>query len=130
MARARAMVQRAGVTAVAAAVPREIITEVRMVSRERVYGESITATCPGAAVTERQWRAPAVVRSLRVSTPLKTYRIYCYDVGPRIVTAEFIEAVDDADAIARAQAAGFGSKCEIWDGKRLVAQLEAERRQA
>jgi hypothetical protein len=46
------------------------------------------------------------------------------------VSAAFIQAIDDADAIAQAEAAGFGSKCEVWDGKRLVAQLENERRQA
>ena len=36
----------------------------------------------------------------------------------------------DEEAVAKAQAAGFGSKCEIWDGRRLVAQLEGERRNA
>jgi len=62
--------------------------------------------------------------------PPKTYRVYCYDGARQIVTADFIHAADDADAVAKAQAAGFGSKCEIWDGKRLVAQLESERLQA
>ena len=70
---------------------------------------------------------PLLLESLRMSAPLKIYRVYCYDVARKVVTAEFIDAVDDADAIAQAEAAGFGSKCEIWDGKRLVAQLEGER---
>ena len=60
----------------------------------------------------------------------KTYRIYCYDARQRIVSADWLEAADDADAIARAEAQGYGSKCEIWDGKRLVAKLEADRLQA
>ena len=63
-----------------------------------------------------------------MSSPLKTYRVYCYDVARKQVSADFINAVDDEDAVAKAEAAGFGSKMEIWDGSRLVAQLEGERR--
>ena len=59
----------------------------------------------------------------------KTYRIYRYDVGQKSVSADFIKAADDEDAIAQAEAHS-ASKCEVWDGKRLVAQLEGERRQA
>lgn len=65
-----------------------------------------------------------------MSHPTRTYRVYCFDSEHNIVTADLIEAVDDADAIARAEAAGFGSKCEIWDGRRLVAELGDERREA
>jgi hypothetical protein len=65
-----------------------------------------------------------------MSAAPRTYRVYCYDMALRSVSADFIQAVDDDDAIAKAEAAGFGSKCEIWDGKRLVAQLQAERKTA
>jgi hypothetical protein len=65
-----------------------------------------------------------------MSDPLKSYRVYCYDGARKIVTADWIEAASDEEAIANAQAAGFGSKCEIWEGRRLVAQLEDERREA
>ena len=65
-----------------------------------------------------------------MSKPLKTYRIYCFDIALRAVTADFIKAATDEEAVAEAQARGFGSKCEIWDGRRLVAQLEDERRSA
>ena len=65
-----------------------------------------------------------------MSTPLRTYRIYCLDVERRIVSGDWLEAADDAEAIARAEAMNFGDKCEIWDGNRLVAQLEQERLQA
>jgi hypothetical protein len=65
-----------------------------------------------------------------MSTPPKTYRVYCYDMDRKVVTADFIKADNDDDAIAQAEAAGFGSKCEIWDGKRLVAQLDGDRLQA
>lgn len=62
-----------------------------------------------------------------MSDPTKTYRIYSFDAARRIVSAEWLPASDDADAVARAQAQGFGSKGEVWDGGRLVAQLEADR---
>ena len=65
-----------------------------------------------------------------MADPNKTYRIYCFDSQLRIVTADWIEAASDEEAIAKAEAAGFGSKCEIWDGRRLVAELDAERRHA
>jgi hypothetical protein len=65
-----------------------------------------------------------------MSTPLKTYRIYCFDAARKVVSGDWLNAADDNDAIARAHAQGFGSKCEIWDGKRLVAQLEEQRLQA
>jgi hypothetical protein len=66
-----------------------------------------------------------------MSNPLKTYRICCYDACHKILTADFLDASDDEDAIARAQHRGFGSTCEIWDGSRLVALLsEDQRRQA
>ncbi|HYX45653.1 MAG TPA: hypothetical protein VE820_02355, partial [Sphingomicrobium sp.] len=59
-----------------------------------------------------------------------TYRVYCYDCDNKVVTADFIHASSDEEAVAKAEAKGFGSKCEVWDGRRLVAQLEEERRQA
>ena len=60
--------------------------------------------------------------------PRKIYRVYCFDAARHIVTADVLKASGDEEAIANAEAAGFGSKIEIWDGSRLVAQLEGERR--
>ena len=65
-----------------------------------------------------------------MSAAIKSYRVYCYDGAHQVVTADWIEAASDEEAIAKAHAAGFGSKCEIWDGKRLVASLQAECRMA
>jgi hypothetical protein len=65
-----------------------------------------------------------------MSTPTKTYRVYCFDAAHRVLTADWIEAASDEEAIAKAEAQGFGSKCEIWDGRRLVADLEDRRREA
>jgi hypothetical protein len=33
--------------------------------------------------------------------------------------------MSDEDSMARAEAMGFGTQCEIWDNHRLVATLEA-----
>jgi hypothetical protein len=60
----------------------------------------------------------------------KTYRIYCYDGARKIVSADWLQAADDDDAIAKAEAVGYGTKCEVWEGKRLVAELGGERRSA
>ena len=58
------------------------------------------------------------------------YRVYRFDLDRKMVTAELIKAADDAEAIAKLEMAGFGTKCEVWHGRRLVAELEGERRQA
>jgi hypothetical protein len=63
-------------------------------------------------------------------TPQKTYRAYWFDLARNVVSAELIKAPNDEAAIAAAEAAGFGSKCEIWHERRLIAQLEGERRHA
>jgi hypothetical protein len=63
-----------------------------------------------------------------MSEPQKKYRVYCYDAAHTAVSAELIEAATDDEAITKAKAAGFGCKCEVWQGNRLVARLEAERR--
>ena len=65
-----------------------------------------------------------------MSDPQKTYRVYCFDGARHVVSVDEIEAASDEEAVAKARAADFGDKCEVWDGHRLVAQLEAERRQA
>jgi hypothetical protein len=65
-----------------------------------------------------------------MSTPLKTYRVYCYDGVHKVVSVDLIDASSDEEAIAQAEAQGFGSKCEIWDGRRLVAQLGEEAKSA
>ena len=67
---------------------------------------------------------------LCVSEPRKTYRIYCYDASVRNVSSDFIEADSDEAAIAAVTEMGFGSRCEIWEDSRMVAQLGSEQRAA
>ena len=56
-------------------------------------------------------------------TPPKTYRVYSFDLTEKTVTADFITAASDEEAIANARACS-ASKCEIWDDRRLVARLD------
>ena len=65
-----------------------------------------------------------------MSSPFKTYRVSYLDAAQHMVSADWLEAASDEEAIAKAEAKGYGSQCEIWDGNRLVAELGGERRQA
>jgi hypothetical protein len=52
------------------------------------------------------------------------YRLYSLDGGGQIGFADWIEAYDDKDAIAKAQRFKHnGRKCEVWRGTSLVATL-------
>jgi hypothetical protein len=65
-----------------------------------------------------------------MSSPLKTYRVYRFDGERMVVTGDLIQAAGDAEAIAEAGSPELATKCEIWDGERLVAELAGERRSA
>ena len=58
------------------------------------------------------------------------YRYYCLDRAGRLHDAEWIEADGDEQAVALIEAKHPGEHCEIWQGKRLVAELSPARRQA
>jgi hypothetical protein len=55
------------------------------------------------------------------------YRIYCLDGANKVDSAEWVEANDDQAAIAIVSERHQGHKCEVWDGKRLVARLDLRR---
>lgn len=56
---------------------------------------------------------------------MASYRIYSFDGPGRISPAEDIEALSDRDAILKVrQMKPTAIKCELWDGKRLVATLD------
>jgi len=64
-----------------------------------------------------------------MTLPTKTYRICFYDGARDTVMSDWIDAATDDEALARAQSFGF-TKCELWDGHRLVAELDGEQNQA
>lgn len=60
-----------------------------------------------------------------MSSETTTYRVYCFDGVRKALTNDLIQAATDDEAIAQANAIGIGSKCELWEGHRLVAELES-----
>jgi len=62
-----------------------------------------------------------------VSSPSKTYRIYCYDAVHKVLTTDEIDAASDEEAVAMARAACPSARAEVWEGHRLVAELDEER---
>jgi hypothetical protein len=52
------------------------------------------------------------------------YRLYCFDGGNHVRAAEWLLAADDADAVQTARRMDLGTKCEVWEGQRLVASIE------
>jgi len=53
------------------------------------------------------------------------YRLYCLDGGGHIGFADWIEANDDADAIAKARRLKRnGQRCEVWRRTNLIAILD------
>jgi hypothetical protein len=59
--------------------------------------------------------------------PSENYRYYCLDNTGHLYAAEWFCAESDADAIRQIEAKHPGDRCEIWQGKRLVAKLASER---
>ena len=56
---------------------------------------------------------------------MAAYRLYCLNREGSISTADWIEADDDQEAIAKApELKRHGLKCEVWQEKRLVAKLD------
>jgi hypothetical protein len=55
------------------------------------------------------------------------YRVYCFDGLGKVWTAEWIEASTDEEAIQAIRTMDVGIKCELWEGKRLVAVVDAKR---
>ena len=54
---------------------------------------------------------------------MKAYRLYCFDGASRITAAEWVEAINDAEAISVAKKNNNGVRCEVWDRDRLVGRI-------
>jgi hypothetical protein len=67
----------------------------------------------------------AVLTEAFMSSRKPNYRLYSVD-DSYFLKSEWLEALDDEEAIAAAQAANPRSRCELWDGQRLVATFEQE----
>ncbi len=59
---------------------------------------------------------------------MANYRLYRLDGAGNISLAEWIEAADDDDALRQtSDLTKDATKCEVWQGKRLVASLDGNR---
>ena len=54
------------------------------------------------------------------------YRVYCLNNVNRIAAAEWIEAQNDAEALAMVSARKLNVTCEVWEGRRLVGNVAAQ----
>lgn len=52
---------------------------------------------------------------------IPSYRVYSLDRMSKILRGDWLTAVHDQAAIAKAELENLGSKWELWDGSRLVA---------
>jgi hypothetical protein len=53
-----------------------------------------------------------------------TYRVYCLDGTGKIATAEWLEAEDDADALAQVRERNRPLRCELWERERFVGAVD------
>jgi hypothetical protein len=54
------------------------------------------------------------------------YRAYWLEGAGKFLNVDWIDAANDEQAVAAARANIQSSKCEIWDGRRLVKKFEAD----
>ena len=60
----------------------------------------------------------------------ENYRYYCLDSSGRLFGAEWLHAETDDEAIAQIQEKHPDGTCEVWEGKRRVANLSPRRLEA
>lgn len=53
-----------------------------------------------------------------------SYRVYCFDGASRILSADWIQATNDAAALADAKRNMNCPRIEVWQRDRLVARYE------
>jgi hypothetical protein len=62
--------------------------------------------------------------------PSENYRYYCLDGAGHLHEAEWFDADGDEQAVEHVKSTQPDSKCEIWQGDRLVASVSPLRLQA
>ena len=60
----------------------------------------------------------------------ETFRYYCLDGTGQLHEASWFHAQSDDDAVEQIRTKHPDSKCEIWQGGRLVAAIDPIRRSA
>ncbi len=62
-----------------------------------------------------------LLASSRRGFALPSYRLYRLDGAGNIMTADWLEAAADDDALTQAHERVDGSRFELWDGDRLIS---------
>ena len=57
---------------------------------------------------------------------VRTYRLYCLNEADEVVASEWINAVDEEEAIRAAKENHPDAHCELWLGERLIAKLRPD----
>ena len=57
---------------------------------------------------------------------MPAYRIYCLDGAGKVWAAEWIDAEDDSAALESARQFKQAVRCEVWQGRRLIGQVEPQ----
>ncbi len=55
---------------------------------------------------------------------MTNYRVYCFDGASKIVTADWLEAVNDAEALHTARKMHDSFRIEVWDRERLAGRYQ------
>jgi hypothetical protein len=53
-----------------------------------------------------------------------TYRVYCIGEPGEIIASHWVTAKSDEEAVAAVREEHPNSRCELWLGERLVAELQ------
>jgi hypothetical protein len=70
-------------------------------------------------ITERR---EAVTRRTSLGVALPSYRLYRLDGAGKIISADWLEAETDEDALVQAQDLSGGRQFELWDRDRLISR--------
>lgn len=62
-------------------------------------------------------------RPLQRGLVLPSYRLYRLDGAGKIITADWLDADDDEDALRQARAQAAAGAYELWDRDRLLARF-------
>ena len=57
---------------------------------------------------------------------MATYRLYRLDGSGKIISADWVEAERDDEALVQARELASDSSCELWERGRLVAQISSD----
>jgi len=61
---------------------------------------------------------------------MATYILYCLDGAGKITRSDPLEAENDEQALAKAEALGLSTECELWLRDRLVGRVPPVSRHA